>query len=332
MRQALTLALTGDVMLGRMVDRAIAAYGPAYPWGDDMRAALGRADLRLINLECAITREQERWHDGAYKAFYFRADPVAVDTLHAAGIDFATLANNHVGDFGTAGLLETVQLLDAAGIAHAGAGADLAAAAAPARLQAGGWRVAVVAFADHPQQWAAAPGRPGINYTPISVHPADFVPVARALADARQGADLVVFTIHWGPNMRPRPTPEFQAFARRVIEAGADVFWGHSAHVVQGVEIYRDRLILYDTGDFVDDYVVAPDLRNDLSALFLVRVAPDGSLSLDVEPVRIMDRQVTLAEGPERDWFLQRLQGLCTEMGSAVVARSDGSAAIVPQG
>ena len=331
MQQPLTLALTGDVMLGRMVDLAITSYGPAYPWGDDVRAALRQADLRLINLECAITSEQERWHDGAYKAFYFRADPVAIDTLRAAGIDFAALANNHIGDFGAAGLLETVHLLDAAGIAHAGAGADLAAAAASARLQAGDWRVAVVAFADHPRQWAAAPGRPGINYTPVSVHPTDFGPVARALAAARQDADLVVFTIHWGPNMRPRPTPEFQVFARRVIEAGADIFWGHSAHVVQGVEIYRDRLILYDTGDFVDDYVVDPDLRNDLSALFLVRVAPDGRLRLEIEPVQIMNRHVTLADGPERDWFLRRLHDLCSEMGSAVVARPGGPAAIVPR-
>ncbi|MDI3340109.1 MAG: CapA family protein [Sphaerobacter sp.] len=329
-RAPLTLALTGDVMLGRLVNDAILTLGAAYPWGN-LRPTLRRADLRLSNLECAITREQESWHDGTYKVFYFRADPVAGDTLRIAGVDVASLANNHAGDFGTAGLLETIRLLDAAGIAHAGAGADLAAARAPARLSAAGWRVAVVAFADHPVEWAAGPDRPGINYTPVSVDPADFAAVAETLAALRRDADLVIFSIHWGPNMRPRPTPTFRAFARLVIEAGADIFWGHSTHLVQGIEVYRDRLILYDTGDFVDDYAVDPELRNDLSALFLVRVAPDGRLGLEAVPVHIMDRQAMLAEEPERAWFVQRLRGLCAEMGTAVTVDPEAGTVVVRQ-
>ena len=84
--------------------------------------------------------------------------------------------------------------------------------------------------------------------------------------------------------MRSRPTSEFRVFARRVIEAGADVFWGHSAHIVQGVEVWRGKPILYDTGDFVDDYAVDPNLRNDLSGLFL-RVRPPGFQRIDIVPV-----------------------------------------------
>jgi poly-gamma-glutamate synthesis protein (capsule biosynthesis protein) len=319
MRAPIVLALAGDVMLGRLVDQVIAERGFAWPWGNLLPVLRG-ADLFLMNLECALTAETERWHDGQYKAFYFRADPSVIQTLRIGRVDFASLANNHAGDFGTRGLLDTVEHLDRAGIAHAGAGANLAAAQRPALLTAGGWRIAVLACADYPAAWAASAGGPGLNYTDIALDPATIAPIERALAAARRSADLVVFSIHWGPNMRPRPTRLFRDFARRVIDSGADIFWGHSAHVPQGIEVWRDRLILYDTGDFVDDYRVDPELRNDLSALFLVRVLPPRVLGVELVPVHIHDMQVTLAAGGERDWFTRRMSELCGEMGTAVVA------------
>ena len=88
-----------------------------------------------------------------------------------------------------------------------------------------------------------------------------------------------------------------------MIDAGADVFWGHSAHVVQGVEIWHDKPILYDTGDFVDDYAVDPELRNDLSALFLLRAGPPAIERIDVVPVAIGRCQVNRARGAEREWL-----------------------------
>ena len=318
----LTLAFSGDVMLGRLVNETIARRGFAYPWGDVL-PVLHRADRFLINLECALTGERRPWHDAEYKAFYFRAEPAAVATLEIGRVDFASLANNHIGDFGTEGLLETLRVLDRAGIAHAGAGADRAAACAPARLAVDGQRIAVVACADHPPEWSALPSTPGIHYVRVSRHPEDFAAVERALAEARRDVDLVVFSIHWGPNMRARPTAEFREFARAVVAAGADIFWGHSAHVVQGVEVHQGKLILYDTGDFVDDYAVDEELRNDLSALFLVRVGPPAVAGLEVIPVRIGDMQVNLARGPERDWFVNRFRTLCAELGTRVLVEGD---------
>jgi poly-gamma-glutamate capsule biosynthesis protein CapA/YwtB (metallophosphatase superfamily) len=118
--------------------------------------------------------------------------------------------------------------------------------------------------------------------------------------------------------MRLRPTPDFRAFARAVIDAGADIFWGHSAHLVQGIEVWDGRPILYDAGDFVDDYAVDPELRNDLSALFLVRVRPPFVETVEVIPVVIEGMQVNLAQGAERDFFLARLVKLGAEMGTTV--------------
>jgi len=321
----LRLALAGDVMLGRNVAEAIAARGFGSPWGDVM-PLLREADLFLVNLECALTRSLERWRDGGFKVFYFRAGPEAVETLRLARVDFACLANNHAADFGMDGLLETVRVLDEAGIAHAGAGKDEKAALAPALLAAGGFRIGVTAFADHPEEWAAGPRAPGINYIPISTEAKVLRRVEAAIAAARKDADFVVFTIHWGPNMRTRPSSEFRDFARAVLSAGADLFWGHSAHVVQGIEFWGGKAILYDAGDFLDDYAVDGDLRNDLSALFRLTVQPPQVVGVEAIPVVIDDMRVNLALGTQREWFHRNLAALCAERGTRVVEQETGPA------
>lgn len=316
-------------MLGRLVDEAIRERGFAYPWGNVL-PVLQQLDLFFVNLECALTAETTRWYDGEYKPFHFRADPAVVETLKVGRVDVASLANNHIGDFGEAGLLETLRVLDAAGIAHAGAGVDLAAASEPVRVTSHGVRISVVAFADYPAAWAATPTTPGFNYTHVSVDDEHFGYVARCIESARRDADLVVFSIHWGPNMRARPTDNFRRFARRVIEAGADVFWGHSAHVVQGLEVYRGKPILYDTGDFVDDYAVHEDLRNDLSALFVLRIAPPAVERVDLVLVQIAKMQVNLATGPARTWLARRLTRLCAEMGTTLSEVPAGLGVSIP--
>jgi len=302
-------------MLGRGVAEALASGEIAHPWGDVL-PAMQSQDGVLVNLECALTRETERWRNGEEKAFYFAGDPSAAKLLQGAGVRFASLANNHAGDFGAKGLLETVATLDGVGIAHAGAGADLAAASAPARFELGGMRFAVVAFSDHPVAWAASSSDPGIHFFLPSDSAEYFRPVERALAEARRGADFVVFSSHWGPNMRLRPPAYFRRFARRVLDSGADLFWGHSAHVVQGIELWQGKPILYDTGDFVDDYAVDPELRNDLSALFLIELEGPALRRLDLLPVQIRNRQVWAARGAERAFFVKRAAELCAELGS----------------
>ena len=275
-------------------------------------------DLFAVNLECALTRRVERWSDGGEKPFYFRAAPGVVATLKAGRVDVVSVANNHIADFGAEGLRDTLVALDAAGIAHAGAGGDRWSAREPALITIRGTRVGVVAWADYPAEWAATPNAPGMNYTPVSVEPEHLREIALSLAIARERADLVILSMHWGPNMRDRPSRDFRDFAHAVIDAGADIFWGHSAHVVQGAEFHRGRLILYDSGDLVDDYAVEPHLRNDLSALFLVRVRAPRIESVEIVPVRIADLQVNLARDQDRFRFLERSEKHCAELGSRV--------------
>jgi poly-gamma-glutamate synthesis protein (capsule biosynthesis protein) len=317
MTREISLMIGGDVMLGRGVNARILRHGPAWPWGD-LLPGLREADGLFVNLECALTERTERWHDGALKAFYFRADPGAAESLRLAGVDFASVANNHIGDFGLQGMLDTLAALDRVGVHHAGAGRDGRESRAPAVLPVGDLRIAVVAAADYPEEWGAAAGRPGMFRVEVSTEPWAFDPVQQALAEARRLADFVVFSIHWGPNMREQPTPEFRAYARRVLEAGADLFWGHSAHVVQGVEVLDGRPILYDTGDLVDDYAVDEDLRNDLTALFRLHVAGGRVRAIELLPVRIADGCAHWATGVDRAWFEHQLRVRCQPLGTAV--------------
>jgi len=312
----ITLALAGDVMLARGVSQMIQDHGPLYPWGD-LLPLVRSADLFLVNLECVIAASGEPF--APPRVFYFRAHPGAVETLVEGGVDYVTLANNHTMDYQGPALLETMRHLDAHGIAHAGAGRNLAEASRFALLEAGGIRVGVVAFADHFQEYAATEDCPGTNVLPISLAAPDFQRVRQALQAARDaGADLVLFSIHWGPNMRPYPTAEFKAFARAVLDAGADIFHGHSAHVFQGVEIYAGKPILYDTGDLIDDYAVDPVLRNDQQLLFLVTAGRQGVKRVAGVPVLISSGQVNLARGATFDQIHERLRERSAAMGTEI--------------
>ena len=315
----ITLALTGDVMLGRGVNATLRAARPEEPWGDVL-PLLRSADLRIINLECAVTEHERPW-SRTRKVFHFRADPLAIEVLRAARIDACSLANNHTLDFEEEGLLDTIAHLYAAGIGYAGAGRDLEEAGRPVLLDGG---VALVAFTDNEPPFAARPDKPGTNYLPVSLEPEVLRRVEEAIETAREaGAETVVFSNHWGPNMVERPREIFRRFARAVVDLGADVYYGHSAHVFQGVEIYRGKPILYDTGDFIDDYAVDPRLRNDRSFLFRVSVERGDLGRLELFPVSLPYARVELARGDEREAILDRMVILSAEMGTALERRED---------
>jgi poly-gamma-glutamate capsule biosynthesis protein CapA/YwtB (metallophosphatase superfamily) len=316
------LALVGDVMLGRRVDEALGDMLSEEPWGDAL-PVLDAADLRLINLECAITTHDRPWNRTP-KTFHFRADPSrAVGVLRAARIDACSVANNHTMDFEERGLLDTLELLEAAGIRHAGAGRDLEEAARPAILGTPyAEKVALLASTDNEPPFAAGVDRPGTNYLPTSLDPEVLNRVEAAIAGGREaGADTVLFSDHWGPNMMERPRGLFRRFAHAVVDRGADVYYGHSAHVFQGVEVYRGKPILYDTGDFIDDYAVDARLRNDRSFVFRVSVEGGALRRLELIPVVLSFARTALAAGEEREAILARMQRLSAEIGTRLLRR-----------
>ena len=321
----ITLALVGDVMLGRGVNDALRTLRPEQPWGDVLPWLVSN-DLRIVNLECALTDHDQPW-TRTPKVFHFRADPSAVEVLRAARVDCCSLANNHTLDFEERGLLDTVEHLKAAGIHHAGAGYDREEAARPALLTTRSDRpnqVAMLAFTNNEPPFAAGCDRPGTNYLPVSLEPEVLHRVEAAVTAAREaGAEIVVFSNHWGPNMLQRPSALFRRFAHAVIDRGADIYYGHSAHIFQGVEVYRGKPILYDTGDFIDDYAVDPKLRNDRSFVFRISLEGSEFRRLELFPVVLPYAQVEIARGSEQEAIFKRMEGLSSEMDTAFARLED---------
>jgi poly-gamma-glutamate capsule biosynthesis protein CapA/YwtB (metallophosphatase superfamily) len=318
-----TLAFTGDVMLGRLVNERLKTMQPEDVWGDVL-PHLAQADLRIVNLECALTSHQQAW-TRTWKMFHFRADPEAVRVLQAAHIEACALANNHILDYEVQGLQDTLRTLDLAGIRHAGAGADANEAASPAIIEMSGaepCRVALLSYTDNEPDFAAGSKHPGTNYLEASPGEATMARIADNIARA-QGADLVVFSNHWGANFVERPSEGFRSFARRVIELGADIYHGHSAHICQGIEIHQGKPILYDTGNFIDDYAVNPQLRNDRSCLFKVMFEHGRLCRIELLPVSLNVAHVALARGKEFDAICAHMQMLCAEFGTKLTYTDD---------
>ena len=124
--------------------------------------------------------------------------------------------------------------------------------------------------------------------------------------------------------MRRRPTPAFEAFARAAVDHGIDLIHGHSAHLFQGVERYRQGLVLYDTGNILDDFPVDPDFRNDWSFVFLVEADATGQHRLRLVPVRLGYGRVDLATGAEFEAIVERMRALCAALGTPVVRTAEG--------
>jgi poly-gamma-glutamate synthesis protein (capsule biosynthesis protein) len=295
------LALAGDTMLGRGVAERLERQPPESLFAPEVVAAVAEADVCLVNLECCISARGEPF---PRRVFHFRAPPWATQVLTHLGVDCVSLANNHALDFGPDALLDTLAHLDAAGIRVVGAGSDRERARAPLLLEHNGFRLAVVACSDHPAEYAAGEDRPGIAYADLQNG------VPEWLADLPD-TDAVLVTPHWGPNMTAESVPHVRRAADVLLEAGATLIAGHSAHVFHGVA----PRVLYDLGDFLDDYRVDPVLRNDLGVLFLVDLAGDR---LEAIPLKLEFAHTRVATGADAAWIRQRFTVACAKLGTEV--------------
>jgi hypothetical protein len=308
---AVRLALAGDTMLGRGVAERL-AVDPGHELLTAELVSIARAaDLFVLNLECCVSDRGEPVRDPD-RGFFFRAPPVAAERLAEMGVGCVTLANNHVLDFGEEALLDTLTHLQAAGIRAVGAGPDVDAARTPAVLRAGGMRIRVVAATDHPSAYAAGPDRPGIAFADL-LHEGMPEWLSERAAPGPD-ADVVIVSPHWGPNMRAEPVPHVRRAAAALEEAGATLVVGHSAHVPQG----PSGRILFDAGDFLDDYAVHAQLRNDLGLLWLVTLDAAGPLRIEAVPVKLEFAHTRRASDVEATLLLALLEERCAAVGSSV--------------
>ena len=315
------IALTGDIMLGRLVDQYIVrnlSLPPETIWGDVL-PLLKSADLRLGNLECVISDKGKKWQP-LFKAFHFRASPRAIEILRKASFNCVTLANNHVLDYGPEALLDCLDLLGQADIPYTGAGSSLREAFTPAFLQFSNFTIAVLALTDNEPKWEATPSKPGISYVAYDDRGllAPYLErIAQAIKHARRQAQFVVVSAHIGPNWGT-PSHAIQALAHQLLDLGVDVYWGHSNHTPQGIETVGKKVILYSTGDFVDDYAVDAGERNDLSFLFTIEMDLRRIHRIQLHPVRIEHFQVRQARGSEVAFLQESMKAKCAAFGSKV--------------
>lgn len=359
----LSLFLCGDVMTGRGVDQVLPHPGNpvlyersvrdardyvelaeqangsirqpvdfAYIWGDalaELRQA--GADVRIINLETSITACDTPW---PFKGINYRMHPHNVGCLTAAGITCCCLANNHVLDWGYDGLAETLQTLDRAGIAHTGAGRNADEATSPAVLDVvGKGRVLVFALGSTtsgiPQEWAATTEKPGVNLLP-DLSAATARRVARRMREVCQPDDVTLASIHWGSNWGYDILDEQIHFAHRLVDEGVEVVHGHSSHHVRPLEVYRDRLILYGCGDFLNDYEGISgyeEFRSDLTLMYLPMVNPtDGRLvAVRLVPLQLRHFRLNRAAEADAKWLCDLLNTWGGLFGTRVQREGDNS-------
>ncbi|MGH2662666.1 MAG: CapA family protein [Actinomycetota bacterium] len=306
------LALAGDTMLGRGAAERLSSARPSSLVAPEVVDVVREADLMVLNLECCISTGGRPWPDPA-KAFFFRAPPAAVETLVHLGVDCVTLANNHALDFGEEALLETFEHLSSAGIAWVGAGPDLERARRPAVVRSSGFRLGILGLSDHPADFAVGVDRPGIAYADLRRGVPEWVDKSVRTADA----DAVLVTPHWGPNMTSRPVSHVSSAAAVLQEGGATLIAGHSAHVFHGV----GGRVLFDLGDFLDDYAVDPVLRNDLGLLWVVELDERGPRRLEAVPLALDFCHTRLADDDEASWVGRRFREACAELGTDVEER-----------
>lgn len=241
-RGTLVIHGTGDVNLDPEYIPALAANGWDHAWAG-LDGLFQDDDLTVINLECAPSDL------GAPepKEFVFRCPAVSLPSLATAGVEVASMGNNHSGDYGKEALVDGRANLIASGVAPVGAGVNAAEAGAPAVFEIEGWTVAVVGFGGvfpNPP-WFATADRPGMR-------DGDDIPsMVEAVHAAAEVADIVVVAIHWGVEFDTEPRPEDIERAEAMIEAGADVIFGHHAHRLQPFEMVNDSAVFWGLGNFV---------------------------------------------------------------------------------
>lgn len=313
------IALVGDVMLGRLVNKHLKASAPAYPWGNTLSILQG-ADLAVCNLECVLSDIGSPW-SLTEKVFHFRSDEKNIQTLKAAGIDIVSIANNHVIDYGYEAFHKMLSILDSQGILHAGAGKDVTEAIKPAIFQVESQKIAFLAFTDNEPDWEAKENYPGILYIPTRLKDNRMQKLLNGIKELRKEVNFLIVSAHWGSNWGYTPPKEHVTIAHALIDVGADLIFGHSAHVFRGIEVYKGRPIIYSAGDFIDDYAVDEVEKNDESFIFFLEIGKDFKLSL--YPTCIDRFQANLAPLERRQEILSKMDSLCKDLGSNLKCYSD---------
>jgi UDP-N-acetylmuramoyl-tripeptide--D-alanyl-D-alanine ligase len=320
-----TVAWGGDVNLGR---RFHYSYDEGEsPAGLSTLAPLRDADVGIINLECVVATGGVQGIDkGERASYYYRARPEMLQALLDGGVDIVATANNHSGDYGPQALLEQAQWLDTVGIGYAGSGTNLQEALRPALRRVGDLSIAFFSIDATQASFAATANSPGHAY--FSLHNPDvwhmhLTPLFQA---ARQQADIILVAVHWGANNKSSPGSAKIAVGHTIIDAGADAVLGSSAHMLQGIEIYRCRPIIHDAGDLFFDAI---QRQTTDSGIFSLDIDGTGVRRIRFHPVEVGFCRSELLQGTEAKAASSRFAAKCADLGTQLSGWDNGEAIVL---
>jgi poly-gamma-glutamate capsule biosynthesis protein CapA/YwtB (metallophosphatase superfamily) len=289
-------------------------------------------DLRIVNLETSVTKCDDYWKS---KGINYRMNPENIPCITAGKIDCCSLANNHVLDWGYKGLIETLETLKKVNVKSAGAAQNLIEAETPAVMEVQGkGRVIVFSFGSVrsgiPFSWAATEGKPGVNLLK-DVSDKTVRYIKEKVQKVKQRGDIVVASIHWGSNWGYEIPREQTEFAHKLIDnASVDVIHGHSSHNIKGIEIYKDKPVIYGCGDFLNDYEGVSgykDFRDDLGMMYFVCMDPLNRelVYLRMTPTQIKRFRVNRASRAEVFWLRDTLNREDKNFGTRVELNEDNT-------
>ena len=304
----LTLIAGGDLCLARQLPGIVEQHGSEWPL-EKLHGRLSSADVAIVNLESVSSTLGDFLEKPERRPFYYHSPPETIDVLVKAGINVVGVANNHALDSGPSAFEQQLEILDSCGIAACGGGRDFNEAARPTYITVKNRTIAFIAVDTRTPWMAATSKKPGINYASEDKL---LRLLAASITVARLHSDFVIVTPHWGPNWKESPTPSRQNIAHTLIDLGADAILGHSAHILQGVEIYRGRPIVYDMGSLLFDRV--NENRMQQAALFELGLGRNGFEQLRIIPVCLNRGSAELASGEKAMEIRDLIIGLSKDL------------------
>ncbi len=307
-RPEVSLLAVGDVMLGRYIGKVMLSRGEQYPF-DQVRDLFRKNDIVLGNLESGIAVDTSApFFPG--KPYNFAASPIAASALRDAGFTVLDLANNHMLDFGLVEPPLTRSLLRKQGLASFGAGGNISEARQPAVLSKNGIRFGFLGYGvAHSRAVYAQKNRAGI--APIIMDD-----IRKDIEVVRSAVDVLVVSLHWGIEYEKTPTAKQRAEAHQIIDWGADVIIGHHPHVMQGIEIYKNKVIAYSLGNFLFDQKGA---GTDRSFVLACRFREKTLYSAEIIP---LDRNRSyfpkVAEGSAGEEIVKDLENISAALHSQI--------------
>ena len=309
--EEIQISLVGDILLDASIRGHIDKQGYAYPY-EHVKEYFLNDDLSIGNLETSITLAGEKWPD---KQFSFRSDPKNLPYMKEAGIEVVSLANNHSLDYGYEGLMDSLNYLEEANIEFVGAGRNIEEAIKTVIIDKNNIKIGILGFSRVVPDvgWWATANRPGL----AGAYDGQLEGALKIIQAAKEEVDILIIALHWGKELHEEPRIEEIRAAKRMIDSGADVIAGHHPHVLQGIEIYKNKPIFYSLGNFIFGS------RNDLTANTIIaqlNYENQNLKEIEIIPFSIVgSRPVGVDEDVRRE-KLDYLQKISEQFGTRIEA------------